>query len=327
MLSLEDVGGFKTFIDRYIADDELFFDDSSGGSTLELTGIPEKISDFKEVRRELRNIVGIDTSSFNLGDTEAGYIAVFRGTVVARGLDESNIIRFGPYTIHITVNNSLDVINKFREKLRLNPISMDKLPSLGKIMDRVRNFFERMIQINVVSTYPDSLILFDGSLMGGTVDTPKSIMDHIVSTADRNKSFLVGISKSSSIRLFNGRPLLSLIPPFEVGYINISRHIPRSVREKVFGDVFVSRFRVEGDSFRVDVHPTEDFSSEEILGILYNSVEFIRGYPYLLETAHSLSIFRRKDIVALKAYLLRSGYRFDLEKGADRRYIFPRYSR
>ncbi len=327
MLSLKDVGGFKTFIDRYIDDRELFFDDSTSESFLELTDIPVNLSEFKEFKIELKNIIGIDTSSFNLGDTESGYIAVFRGSIIISSTDVSKIIRLGPYLMHITVNNSLDIINKFRASLHLSSISYDRMPSLGKVMDRVRNFFERMIQVYVVNTYSDSLILLDGSLMGGTVDTPKTLMSHIVSLSEKNNSLLVGISKSSSIRLLNGRPLLSLIPPLETGFVNISNYVPKSVREKVFGEIFVSRFRPEGDSFRVDIHPTNEFNSLDIMNILYSSVDFIRGYPHTLEMAHSLSVFRRKDIIALKAYLLGSGYKLNIEGGPDRNYIFPRYGR
>ncbi len=315
----------NNFKERQINLFDYYFEDERDLSNeyLNIDSIPEVVvKGFSIVDFKPENIVGIDTSSFKLGDTDLGYIAVLRGSIVSIG-KSNKIIRLGPYVIHITYDNALDIINTLRLKLGLESISINQLPSFNKILDRVRNYFERFLQLYSVAVYRRSIILFDGSLMGGTVDTPVKLMNSICRYADSSESILIGISKSSTLRYTDGRPITSLLPSFIVGYIDVYNGISRSVRNKVFGRVYVARFSAEGDSLRVDVYPGVYHNYEYCLNAFYHNASFVRGYPNILLLAHKHSVFRKLDVIATKAYITK--YAGSIYGGGSREYILPRY--
>ena len=317
-----DLKGVTSYIDR-ATESTTYYEDSKGYDEIELEDFKLNIKSFREPSHppELEGIVAIDSSSYRIGDTNEGYISVFRGTIIEEG-SKNIIMRFGPYIIHVTNQSSLDILNRFRSIFGLEPISTRQLPSLNKVSDRIRNYFERILQLHAASTFKNHMIFIDGSLMGGTIDTPYKAMDRIISVGLRNRNHFIGLSKSSSLRLKDGRPITSLIPNYIIGYIEISGYISYSVRSKVFGNVYVARFTMDGEVFRVDVKPF-NISGDDILSIVYSKMDFVRGYPYLLYLSHVYSVFRRRDIIAIKSYIFSRGV--STYGSVDRSYLLPKY--
>jgi hypothetical protein len=139
--------------------------------------------------------------------------------------------------------------------------------------------------------------------MGGTIDTPKSIVRRSIDRAVKNGNDVIGISKKSVLRDIFGNQLTDIIPEeSRPCYVDVHDSLTRGIRDKCLGHVYIVKFRVMGPSFRVDVHPS-DGDPIGSLWRLYSSPNFYRGYPDALRTAHLLVAFKRNELVGIQSYI------------------------
>jgi hypothetical protein len=174
-----------------------------------------------------------------------------------------------------------------------------------RVLDRVRNFVERLVQKRVCDGLTDGIILIDGALTLRTFDTPGSFLRNLACRASERGTSLVGVSKQTGLTV-QGRDIRLVLegePPRPM-----RRRLTRAIREekqrgsRILGDLYVCRFTAGGETFRVDVAPAPGQTSEDILDALAASCRFRSGYPEPLIQAHVFSYFTPPSVAQLQAH-------------------------
>ena len=312
----------------------LFNGDSDGGSDetgedetviVEEQGI--KINKFRTNLEGFLPIVAVDTSSKILGETEQGIVAAYRSTIVVLSdlHEKPHAFRFGPYVFHLTEENKLGIYNHFRKLLGLDKVSESEVPKLLKLADRIRNAIERMLQKAAAKIIRNGIVLWDGSLIGGTVDTPIKIVKENISLAHSNGNSVVGVSKKSRLRTTSGKKLINLLENvYEACYVDVHKIIVSRQLGRYLGHVFAVKFSPFGFTFRVDVAPRSGLTPIQALEQLVSSCKMYNGYPELLRDAHITARLTSIEVLALQAYIAREYGLTILKSFNIRKYIlFP----
>lgn len=247
--------------------------------------------------------IAIDSTSFTLGELTDGLVGAVRASVIIKpaGKTHHSLERYGPYLVPIT-NQNKDQIYRMAYKTVYGKDTDIYAPDCVKTLDRIRNLLERYIQLEVVKNYRDSLILIDGSLIGGTVADPRTVMRKIISDATSNRNSLVAISKSTGLALQRTRKnILSLLDgahgPCYVG--DIKNHITQN-KERYLGQIYVTRLTPLGEPFRIDIPENTPSSHQEI----FTQVAGLAGdygYPEELRLAHMTCILSSIEIMELQS--------------------------
>lgn len=259
-----------------------------------------RVEEFEDAR-----ILAIDASSFRIGETEKGIVSAYRASIVLFEGDNYRVTKFGPFIINISEENKGYIYNYFRTLLGLEEVRESELPMLYKVVDRVRNFIERYLQIMVSDYFGDGLILWDGSLTSGTVDTPKKVIQEALSRAEDSNNSVFGVSKTSHLKTVSGYRLIDLLNDvYEPSYIKLNDLIREEMLKRILGDVFAVKFSSHGFTFRVDVHPRRGVDSEVELRRLYSICPMFNGYPDPLRQAHINCYFTSNEVLALQSYVI-----------------------
>ena len=173
------------------------------------------------------------------------------------------------------------------------------------MVDRVRNLYEKYAQLELASRVKDSILLFDGSLTGDTIDTPADVLSRILEAANSNGSDVVSISKSTKLVTTSGTRILELLDPsFQTPIvIPITDLLKMKQHYRVLGDVFVGRLSDAPLSFRIDAK--SDRKAKDVFGDLLASVQLESGYPVPLIQAHVNCYYNAYDSFAVRVYLAR----------------------
>ena len=247
-------------------------------------------------------VVAIDSTGFALGYVPEGLVAALRASVVTRLAGESKhrLERYGPYLIALTNANKEDIYQNLYRTIYGE--STASIPDLANILDRMRNLFERHLESEVARRSRDSLILLDGSLIGGTVANPRFFVRNIIDHAAGNGSSIAAISKSTRLVLQRSRrSILSLLEgapgPCYVG--GVRNHIEQQP-ERYLGEIYVTRLTPCGEPFRVDLPDDAPKSHDTILCEL-SGLAGDYGYPEELKLAHMTCVFSGIEILELQA--------------------------
>ena len=247
-------------------------------------------------------VVAIDSTGFALGYVPDGLVAALRASVVTKpaGEDRHRLERYGPYLIAVTTANKDGIYKNLYRTVYGE--STSSVPDLANILDRMRNLFERHLELEVAKRSRDSLILLDGSLIGGTVANPRFFVKKIIDQAAQNGNSIVAISKSTRLVLQRSRrSILSLLEgisgPCYVG--GIKNHIEQEP-EKYLGDIYVARLTPRGEPFRTDLPDNAPEPHEELLNAL-SGLAGDYGYPEELKLAHMTCVLSGIEILELQA--------------------------
>jgi len=250
-----------------------------------------------------KNIVALDSTSFILGQVSDGLVCAIRASIIVKPANESvqRLELYGPYLPVITYHNSDNLYDTIFRTVYKKPAD-SKAPDIYKMPDRMRNLFERYLQNKICKEYSDSVILFDGSLIGDTIANPKGAIEEILDNARRNNNCIVAISKSTTLTLKQSRKnILSLVDSFEgpVSVPGVREHISQN-RERYLGDIFVVKLLYQGEPFRVDIDPNTSISHKELLEMVAGlSGDY--GYPEELKLAHTTCILSSLEILECQA--------------------------
>lgn len=259
--------------------------------------------------REPKRVVGIDVSNAKTGETENGIIYALRGSIVWKDDDSYRFIRCGPLIFH----------------LQEAPMEPHLQEEHGKtpILSRLRNMFERSLQLNAARSFRDSIILLDGSLTAGTPDNPSRHLSELLEKSRKNENTIIAISKSTKL-LVNGINISSLIKEERRPcFIDVDRYVRQLFPEhpvQLMGQVLVAKLAEEGFPFRVDVDKRAPIPDPKTsLGILLGNEILEEGYPETLRLAHILSKFTESEVIAINSFLtgkygLKIPLKFDLRK-------------
>lgn len=152
-----------------------------------------------------------------------------------------------------------------------------------------------------MNTYSDTLILFDGSLISGTVDTPKSFVKNILTIAEKNNNSIVAISKRTSLTLRPSKQsILSVLEnQLDPSYADVKRHIEQDA-SRYMGEIYVCRYIYGGKVFRTDISYNTSLPHGSLLGYV-SRLCGPQGYPEELRLAHVYSIIIKAEYIELQA--------------------------
>ncbi len=170
---------------------------------------------------------------------------------------------------------------------------------------RLASLLERWLQLLLVKTTNNSIILFDGSLTGGTIDTPVHRLHEILNIARRNKNIVLAFSKATNLRM-NGYLITERLPEQEAPYLLETKGLHFKPPTIVFGDVYVAKLQRANVAFRLDIDKEIDFTNriEAVEKLLGNDL-LQQGYPETLRLAHILCTFTANEVLAIQHFASR----------------------
>ncbi len=170
---------------------------------------------------------------------------------------------------------------------------------------RLASILERWLQNRLARTANNAILLFDGSLISGTMDTPVQRMREILAIARRNNNTVLAFSKATSLRA-NGYLITDLLPSGEAPYLLETTGLRFKAPMVALGDVYVARLHKANMAFRLDI------DSEVPLQSRFEAVEKLLGndalqnsYPETLRLAHILCTFTANEVLAMQHFITR----------------------
>jgi len=252
-------------------------------------------------------IAAVDTSTIKIGETSTGIIIAIRGATTWRQNRQYRYTRLGPFIFHITEDNKNEVYNTL-EKSYFNTLYSSHrhaTPHLMQMPIRLASLLERWLQTMLAKTVENGIVLFDGSLTSGTIDTPVQRMKEILSLARRNQSIVLAFSKMTSLRV-NGYLITDQLPNSEPPYLLETTGLRYKPPTILLGDVYVARLNKANYAFRLDIDreiPLQHRMAavEKLLG---NDL-YLQGYPETLRLAHIQCTFTANEVLAMKHFITR----------------------
>jgi len=252
-------------------------------------------------------IAAVDTSTIKIGETSTGIIIAVRGANVWKQNRAYRYTRLGPFIFHITEDNKKEVFNSL-EKAYFNTqyaSSHQATPNLLQMPTRLASLLERWLQTMIAKTATNGVLLFDGSLTSGTIDTPVQRMRDILSAARQHGNVVLAFSKATSLRS-NGYLITDLLPERDPPYLLETTGLRFKPPIILLGDVYVARLNKANLAFRLDIDreiPTQD-RMEAVEKLIGNDV-FQQSYPETLRLSHILCTFTANEVLAIQHFITR----------------------
>ncbi len=250
-------------------------------------------------------VVAVDVSNIKVGETQTGVLCAVRGAIVWREKSRYRCLRLGPFPFHITEENKSEIYSMFRHYY-FKVSGETNAPSLINMQNRMCNLLERWLQMGVSCSSNRSVILWDGSLTAGTVDSPVNVVSQLLKVARNRLNTVLAFSKITRLRLFGHRltDLTWKFPPPSLLQIN---DFPPYVSSKVrfLGDLYVARLTEGSCSFRLDIDreiPWEQ-GLEAVQRLLGNDL-FLQSYPETLRLAHIFSTFTANEVIGIQRFVV-----------------------
>ncbi len=251
-------------------------------------------------------IAAVDTSTIKIGETSTGIIIAVRASNVWKQDRTYHYKRLGPFIFHITEDNKKDVFNALEKSYFGTQYGSchQYAPNLLQMPTRIAILLERWLQAMIARTATNGLVLFDGSLTSGTLDTPVERMREILSTARRHGNIVLAFSKATCLRS-NGYLITDLLPEREPPYLLETTGLRFKPPTVLLGDVYVARLNKANLAFRLDIDreipfPERIAAMERLVG---NDV--FQSYPETLRLAHILCTFTANEVIAIQHFITR----------------------
>lgn len=284
-------------------------------------------------------IAAIDVGVMDLGITRTGFVLAFKGAVVSQSLSGAHsVYKIGPRVKFITPDNRADILRYIGQELGNELMFVDYQPNgtmtikagarePNQFKDRIRNFVERMLQLDVMKQLQNGLMLVDGTLTLRTYNTPQEFLERLGREGARRNSDIVGVSKKSRVTV-QGVHLSTLLDSDGVqpGYRHVfsvdSEDADSAAAARNLGALFAVRFAPGGFTFRVDVARKSVLPSEDaVLQSLYANTQMTLGYPNLLRLAHIHAAFTKSEVVSLQVHAAHE-YRMPMRAPEDLSVVF-----
>ncbi len=250
-----------------------------------------------------RPVAAIDVSSIRIGETETGLLCAIRGAIVLKEKNGYKYHRLGPFPFHITEQNKKEIYSLFRNSHVEIPQDT-RTPSLLNLQTRIGNLLERWLQLKVSHSAYRTIILWDGSMTAGMIDSSINEISRLLETARNRLSIVLAFSKSTSLR-FSGHKLTDLAekskPPC---LLQINDFPYPSGPVLPLGDIYVAKLTPGVCSFRLDIDkkvPRE--KGIEAVQSLLGSDLLIQSYPETLRMAHVFSTFTATEVIGIQRFI------------------------
>jgi hypothetical protein len=213
----------------------------------------------------------------------------------------------GPFIFHITEDNKKEVFNSL-EKAYFNVSQTGNCrfaPTTLQMPTRIASLFERWMQSSLAKTAENAIILFDGSLTAGTIDTPAKRMHEILDAARRRRNTVLAFSKGTSLRV-SGRLITDQLPEHEPPYLLETSNLKVKPPTVLLGDVYVARLNRARIAFRLDIDReiSESGQLEAVEKLVGNDL-YLQSYPETLRLAHILCTFTANEVLAMQHFAKR----------------------
>jgi ABC-type multidrug transport system fused ATPase/permease subunit len=252
-------------------------------------------------------IAAIDTSTIKIGETSTGMIIAIRGAITWRQNRAYKYTRLGPFIFHITEENKNQVYNALERAYFCTSYggSHQAAPNIMQMPTRLASLLERWLQTMLAKTVNHGVLLFDGSLTSGTIDTPAQRMREILSYARRNNSTVLAFSKATTLRA-NGILITEQLPNHEPPYLLETTGIHFKPPIILLGDVYVARLNKANFAFRLDIDKEIPIPQriEAIQKLIGNDL-YTQSYPETLRLSHILCTFTANEVLAMKHFITR----------------------
>ncbi len=252
-------------------------------------------------------VAAVDSSTIKIGETSTGIIIAIRGAVAWKQDFSYRYTRLGPFIFHITEDNKNQVYNALEKAYFCTNYtgSHQATPNLMQMPTRLASLLERWLQIMLAKTVHNGIILFDGSLTSGTIDTPTQRLKEILGHARRNHNTVLAFSKATTLRA-NGILITEQLPNRDPPYLLETTGLHSKPPHVLLGDVYVARLNKANFAFRLDIDretPVEQ-RMDALQKLLGNDV-YSQSYPETLRLSHILCTFTANEILAIKHFITR----------------------
>lgn len=246
---------------------------------------------------EIVPVVACDMSTVKVAETVQGPLWAVRGSIVIRKNNKIEAILAGPFIftdVSDHVERILQILYRTFGVHRKPVFPASEGPKL------VGNIFEKILQLAAAQLLDGGILLVDGSLTAGPVDSPIESVSKIVEAAKKNGMGVAAFSKSTTIT-YQGKNILSYSTSLNPPYVIRLPYHDRQRWSICEGTVYISHISPVYFPFRVDVSAKK--SDVELLNALISSDALFYGYPESLIIAHQLAKISRLDTVSMMATL------------------------
>jgi hypothetical protein len=262
--------------------------------------------------KEETPIVGIDSSSIQVAETEEGVLyAAKSGIAIATQGQIQAHFKIGPILFYL----SEDTLKHSELDHRITKLILFDSESAKRLI-RVR--VERAIQLELSQHFAGAILLVDGSLRASVFEHTGYTLRKVVENCSIYKNTVAGISKSTRLRILDkvSLPLTKIKAP---GFIDVNLIIKSLVRS-INGDSLLVKFGNGYTSpiWRVDI-ASADGNKDTSLGKILGNDSIARGYPETLQLAHHISTFTGTEVYCLKSHILNKYNVVELESEDIRR--------
>jgi hypothetical protein len=252
-------------------------------------------------------IAAVDTSTIKIGETATGMIIAIRGATTWKQNRAYKYTRLGPFIFHITEENKNAVYNTLEHAYFSTTYgsSHQAAPNIMQMPTRLASLLERWLQTMLAKTVNHGIILFDGSLISGTIDTPVQRLREILSYARRNNSTVLAFSKATTLRA-NGILITEQLPNHDPPYLLETTGIHFKSPIVLLGDVYVARLNKANFAFRLDID--KETPVEQRMAALQKLIGndlYMQSYPETLRLSHILCTFTANEVLAIKHFITR----------------------
>jgi hypothetical protein len=252
-------------------------------------------------------VAAVDTSTIKIGETNTGIVVAVRGATVWRQNHSYKYTRLGPFIFHITEENKSQLLSALEHAYFCTTFGSmhQSSPNLLQMPTRLASLLERWLQTMLAKTVCGGVLLFDGSLTAGTVDTPTQRLKEILSYARRNNTTVLAFSKATTLRA-NGVLITEQLPNSEAPYLLETTGLHAKPPTVLLGDVYVARLNKANLAFRLDVDRQTDpaVRMDAIQRLLGNDV-YRQSYPETLRLSHILCTFTANEVLAMQHFITR----------------------
>ncbi len=241
-----------------------------------------------------------------------GMVMAVRGATVWKQDRRYRYMRFGPFIFHVTEDNK-KLMYETLEKTHFASTrerGHQSTPNFFQMPMRIGSLMERWLQMMIVKTMDNGLVLFDGSLTAGTADTPAERMKEILETARKGDNVVLAFSKATNLRV-DGHLITDVLPWHKPPFLLETEGLRPKPPMVLFGDVYVARLTKGNLAFRLDIDKNipSEHRVESVERLLGNDL-FAESYPETLRLAHILCTFTANEVLAMQHLVTR---RFGLQ--------------
>jgi hypothetical protein len=252
-------------------------------------------------------VAAVDTSTIKIGDTSTGMIIAIRGATTWKQNRAYKYTRLGPFIFHITEDNKNVLYNTLEHAYFSTTYSSmhQAAPNIMQMPTRLASLLERWLQTMLAKTIKSGVLLFDGSLTSGTIDTPVQRLREILGYARRNNSTVLAFSKATTLRA-NGILITEQLPDTDPPYLLETTGLHSKPPIILLGDVYVARLNKANYAFRLDID--KETLAEDRLSALQKLVGndlYTQSYPETLRLSHILCTFTANEVLAIKHFINR----------------------